>query len=818
MFRKNGYVIKVLNLIDRTHSDAYNPLAYIHKAEDAYKLTNQIVKNTNPEGKMGAGQDPFWEKSEILLIYALILFMWMELDKETVNFKTLMKLISMADASESDESAKSELDEIFDDLTEKKGKEYLPVAIYRDFKKAAGKTAKSILISVAARMNPFRMPDVQDMTLTDTMELDQVGNRKTVVFILTSDSDQSFNFMASILYSQLFNELYFVADFGKMEWKDNKIDFRTPQSLYGKHQKLLRYLSLYEKSVADNKKFKLYERMKEIIEGCEKEFGLPYKVFPDWDAKTGEAEYIDSSGNIMSMREYIEEYAETMELCILRLKDRKGTLESYLRDYMEQDSVIQTFAGSEGNETVNRKLKECTERKELIEEHIAKEFGIIKERPEKKKRKHLHIWKSFCKKQNEEDFAKDAEKHFLSDINYVLNDLNSKVHEYGSRESFEIKIERIRRDKAACAKLQKTIADLGKRQNAEKDGLRKKIREFESRIHRIERLIEYEFGINDISKFRANGGSLPVHVRCILDEFANITPIPDFDKLIATMRSRNISASPILQNISQLKAMYEKEWETIAGNCDSFLFLGGKEPSTVEYLQKQLGKATIDKRSTSHSTGSHGNFTKSWDVLGRELLTVEEITTMDTQECILIIRGYFPFRSKKYNLVKHKRYPLLADDDSDPKNFIVENEIQTQEIADNVGKNEIMNDNGIFELEIEKEVDRMIEYIERSVPIGGDVSPELFSSENMIMQMDPLTIETIEKNIQEFFAEKLIQELDEGSLKLEELTEKDLFVVFDQMKEDLEKMEMEEQNSASSNLFDRSNLAVTGVGNKQVIA
>ncbi len=790
MLKQNGYVIKVLNLIDRTHSDCYNPMAYIHKPSDAYKLTNQIIKNTNPEGKTGAGADPFWEKSEILLIYALILYMWMELESASVNFKTLMKLISMAYASEEDESRKSELDYIFEDLEERKGDEYLPVAIYKDFKKAAGKTAKTILISIAARMNPFRMPDVQDMTLTDTMELDKVGNRKTALFILTSDSDQSFNFMASILYSQLFNELYFVADFGKLGWENNRIRFRTPQSLHRKWKKLLKATQMYNKVVADNQRFLLYQKIRKIIQDCEYEFGLPYKDFPVWNAEKGCAVYKNTDGSVLTLEAYVKEYAETMTSCMLRLKNRRGTLERYLKEYQEQKEVIRTFRSQQEVEAVRRRLRECCAKKEVIEERIAREFGIEKMTVRKPK----GIFRNREKdRKHYEHQKKMADKHFLEDVQALINDLSSRVYEYGSRGSLEAKLEKIKQRRESIKKINQTISGLSRRQHKIREELQLKLKELERQIRFQENLVRYEFGLKDIPDFGANGGRLPVPVQCMLDEFANITPIPDFDKLIATMRSRNISAVPILQNISQLKAMYEKEWETIAGNCDSFLFLGGKEPSTVEYLQKQLGKATIDKRSTSHSTGHQGSFSKSWDVLGRELMSTEEITTLDTKECILIVRGYFPFRSRKYDLTRHKRYALLADSDSDPRNYIVEKEIQTDDVSRDISKSEIMDDNGVFELELDKEIDRFVSHIERNRPIGGDISPGLFSAENISqgMGMQPQTLEVVNQNIQEMLTERMLKAVDAGKLELETMVESDLYLILDDLKKEIKQEKLE---------------------------
>lgn len=802
MFKDNGYIVKVLNLIERDHSHCYNPLHYIHKPSDAYKLVNQIVKNTNPEGKMGGGSDPFWEKSEILLLYALILYMWMELEKNAVNFRTLMELIGKADASEEDENAMSDLDFIFNDLKERKGETYLPVTIYSDYKKAAGKTAKSILISVAARMNPFRMPDVQQMTLTDTMELEKVGDKKTALFIITSDSDMTFNFMASIMYSQLFNELYFAADFGKLGWENNQILFRTPQGLLKKKKELEQLYENYDKAIADKKRLRLYKKIRQIIIECKEEFGLPYPSLPIWDSNEGKATYIDEQGEEEDLETYLERYLDTMESCVLRLHNRRNTLREYKVEYEKLNETIRVFKGSQA-EAALKEIANAKEKKGIIEERIKNEFGISKMYPVAPKKR----FKVFAANKKEvaiyETEVAKVEKNYLNDVEYLLMELNSKSFAYGSRDSFEDKLERIKKYKSIIKRTQKTLKDLGKRQEQEKEVQKEKIKEYERKVKRVEALVAYEFGIKDLSVFKRNGGRLPIHVRCILDEFANITPIPDFAKLIATMRSREISVSIILQNISQLKEMYKDNWESISGNCDSFLFLGGQEQSTLKYVSEQLGKATIDKRSTGISKGGQGSSSQNWDVLGRELLTQDELRTMKGNECILFVRGFFPFRSIKYDLEKHKRYNQLADNDADPRTYWPEKELNTLDVAKGIDKDNIMNDNGLFELELQKETERIIGYISKNQVISGDIEPSLFDSDNLVVADTPVILQEANNNIQRLLTNRIIIELEAGRINLEDMTMEELEVINEEMRAELELATGIEENK---DIFTKNNL------------
>ena len=371
---RQKYRIKCLNLINFKKSMRYNPLAYIRSEKDILKLVNALIMNTKGEGDK-AGED-FWVKAERLYYSALIGYIWYEAPEEEKNFITLLDLINASEAREDDEGYQSPVDLLFAQL-EEKDPDHFAVKQYRKFKMAAGKTLKSILISCGARLAPFDIKELRDLMETDELELDTLGDSKSALFVIISDTDSTFNFVAALMYSQLFNLL------------------------------------------------------------CDKA----------------------------------------------------------------------------------------------------------------------------------DDFY---------------------------------------------------------------------------------------------------GGRLPVHVRLILDEFANIGQIPNFDKLIATIRSREISASIILQSQSQLKAIYKDNADTIVGNCDSTLFLGGKEKSTLKEISELLGKETIDSYNQSENRGSQISHGLSYQKLGKELMTQDELAVMDGGKCIFMLRGVRPFLSDKYDLTKHPNYKYTAD--ADPKN------------------------------------------------------------------------------------------------------------------------------------------------------
>ena len=371
MLVNGGYRIKVLNTINFKKSMHYNPFHYIRSEKDILKLVNTIIANTKGEGEKST--EDFWIKAERLLYSALIGYIWYEAPEEEQNFSTLLEFINASETREDDEEFKNAVDELFEEL-EAENPEHFAVRQYRKYKLAAGKTAKSILISCGARLAPFDIQELREIMSYDEMELDMIGDQKTAMFVIISDTDDTFNFVVAIMYTQLFNLL--------------------------------------------------------------------------------------------------------------------------------------------------------------------------------------------CDKADDE-----------------------------------------------------------------------------------------------------HGGRLPYHVRLLLDEFSNIGQIPKFDKLIATIRSREISASIILQLQSQLKTIYKDAAETITGNCDTVLFLGGKESSTLKEISETLGKETIDLYNTSDTRGTSQSYGLNYQKTGKELMSRDELAVMDGNKCILQLRGVRPFLSNKYDITKHKRYKELSDAD-----------------------------------------------------------------------------------------------------------------------------------------------------------
>lgn len=376
LLKKSGYEIRVFNLIDMAHSNNYNPFNYVFDRDGnvnksyVLKMINCLMKNTKQADSTGG--DQFWDDATKALLLAISFYLLEKCEPEERNFGMVMKIMKLAEISEQDENMRSELDDMMDELYAENPYS-MAVTYYKDFKKAPAETAKSILISAAVRLQAFNLPEVADLTHTDNIHLDTLGDKKTALFVIIPSSDATFNFLAAMMYTQLFDTLYDTANF----------------------------------------------------------------------------------------------------------------------------------------------------------------------------------------------------------------------------------------------------------------------------------------------KY---GGRLPVHVRCLLDEFANIGTIPDFDKLLATMRSMEISANIIIQNLAQLKKMYDKSWEIVTGNCDSLLFLGGQEASTLEAISKSLGKETIDVVSWNR-TRSHRNPSSSENnsIMGRELMTPDELKVMKPMQCVLIVRAFYPFRCQKYNIEKHPNYKYLED-------------------------------------------------------------------------------------------------------------------------------------------------------------
>lgn len=449
----NGYEVLVFNLTDAYRSNKYNPFHYIKDEKDVFILVNTLIKNTSPsEGK---GGDPFWEKSENLLISALILYLWHVYPEENQTFENVLKLLDMAEVDENDATAESPLDMLFKDLA-KEDPDNLAVKQYAKFKKAAGKTLKSILISVAVRLQAFELSDIKYLTSTDDFEFEKFSDTKKALFVIIPTADDTFNFLVSLLYSQLFSSLYTYAE-------------------------------------------------------TKAEFG--------WKAS-------------------IDPYTP------IRVEQASNSKESVI-----------------AKKKLERFVSEITQ------------YGVDCKFDTKKK-----IYKAYTKKTKQ----------------------------------------------LVCWR-----------------GTKEEIQKFLQQLKNI--------------KIEPCGSKCPIHVRLILDEFANIGQIPSFDQKLATMRKYEISCSIILQALSQLKDIYKDKWNTIVSNCDTKLFLGCDDSETIEWLLKMLGKKTTVVENTSYQATGGGS--TSYNRSSIDLLTIDQIAMMQDDECLVRIRGVRPYYGKKYELTQHPNYP-----------------------------------------------------------------------------------------------------------------------------------------------------------------
>lgn len=374
LLKSKGYDIKVLDLINMDKSYCYNPFVYLHSDNDIQKLVTNIFNNTTPKGSQS--QDPFWDQAAMMLLLALVFFLHYEAPPEEQNFPMVMEMIRSGEVKEDDDGFMSPLDRLFARLAER-SPDHIALKYYRNYRSGSGKTLKSIQITLVARLEKFNLDSLAAITQSDEMELDRLGEEKTAIYAVIPDNDSSYNFIVGMLYTQLFQQLYYSAD--------------------------------------------------------------------------------------------------------------------------------------------------------------------------------------------------------------VMH-----------------------------------------------------------------------------------GGRLPVHVHFVMDEFANVALPDEFDKLLSTMRSREISVSIIIQNLAQLKKLFEKEWESIVGNCDEFLYLGGNEQSTHEYVSKLLGKETIDMNTYGQSKGRNGNYSTNWQITGRELMTPDEVRMMDNKYALLFIRGERPIMDLKYDILKHPNIKFSADGGAEP--------------------------------------------------------------------------------------------------------------------------------------------------------
>lgn len=374
LLKARGYDIKVLDLINMDKSYCYNPFVYLHSDNDIQKLVTNIFKNTTPKGSQS--QDPFWDQAAMMLLLALVFYLHYEAPPAEQNFPMVMEMIRSGEVKEDDDGFMSPLDRLFARLADRQP-DHIALKYYRNYRSGSGKTLKSIQITLVARLEKFNLDSLAAITQSDEMELDRLGEKKTAIYAVIPDNDSSYNFIVGMLYTQLFQQLYYSAD--------------------------------------------------------------------------------------------------------------------------------------------------------------------------------------------------------------VMH-----------------------------------------------------------------------------------GGRLPVHVHFVMDEFANVALPDEFDKLLSTMRSREISVSIIIQNLAQLKKLFEKEWESIVGNCDEFLYLGGNEQSTHEYVSKLLGKETIDMNTYGQSKGRNGNYSTNWQITGRELMTPDEVRMMDNKYALLFIRGERPIMDLKYDILKHPNIKLSADGGAEP--------------------------------------------------------------------------------------------------------------------------------------------------------
>lgn len=635
MLEGAGYKIKVFDLVNMAQSDRYNPLKYINCENDVILLVDCILANTTDPRKSGG--DDFWEKAQKLMFQAIIFFIWKHGDEFGIekNMNSVVRLMDGCQISE-EESTQKEQGQggetglyfaalkthgwYFDNqhvfhLGKPKGEdesfyEYHPplpdngrddisIKQWDKFMSGAGKTLKSILISAMARLSTLDSSAVADLLATDNIELDKIGDEKTALFVIIPQEHESFNFLAAMLYTQLFQVMYYHAE-------------RECQGNY-----------IVEDSNGEN-----------------------VKIFPiSHDPKP-----------IVYNNDDIE-----IDIDFSKLKIE-----------IETETETETESKEKENKTINRNTKEKTTNNGFFSK----------------------LFKSFNKNNNNGDNNKnkpDEKPKTIEDVafsNDFKENKDTRMDESpGKKTDEDVKklaksfIERAKN--AHCTKKGrmyyiKVPAESGKKEDEEIVGV------YSNPVFAQKKLEAIQKGC----KISRCGLKLPYHIRFMLDEFANIGRIPDFTKKIATCRKYSISASIILQSISQIKTIYKDDWGTIIGNCDSFLFLGCQEIDTLEYVSKLLGKKTQRKRNESVSKGGKGSTNLSYQYSGRDLMTVDELRRLDNNDCIFVLRGEYPYKGKKHQFVNHENYKYTADADFNnlytfqPKPLI--KEISTNYINPNV--------------------------------------------------------------------------------------------------------------------------------------
>lgn len=617
MLESFGYKVKCFNLVDMNKSDTYNPLEYIHTENDVILLVDCLLANTSDPNKKGG--DDFWEKAMKLMLQSFIFLLWLHGDRLGLD-KTLTGVMDLLDGcfienggdddknnsngDDDDISYMTRTDKYFamvqygymtDDngeiVRKKNGdpiighgrtakypettypnKRGMDIAVkqYRKFKSSGtGKTFQNMLISASARFSNFDIQSLVDLTSSNTIDLESLGDEKTVLFVTLPQENDSFNFMAALLYSQLFQVLYYRAENncqGNYLVKDSNGEIARVYEIDHRHRADSDSNDMYN-SVDDWEEFELGSDNSGGTSDKDSKEEKKKKRILNWSVKKAEKRVKEETKKVNDIKQF-----ESTDQFIGSIGD--------LQNAAQVDSAELEVDENPGN--VDDKSIE-SEAEQFIED--LKGLKLIK--------------------------SKSSE---LYAIRY-----HSSVS--GKMETLGVYADKKYAVKRATA-------------------------------------------LKDASLSRC-GLHLPFHVRFLLDEFANIGSIPNFTKLLATMRKYELSCTIILQNLAQIKNMYDKDWGSIVGNCDSILLLGSSEYDTQEYFSKKLGKTTVKTRSTSVSHGSKGSSSQSTQQAARELMLPEEIGQMSDAECILIIRGIYPFRGLKYKYERHPNFGFTADASKD---------------------------------------------------------------------------------------------------------------------------------------------------------
>lgn len=571
MLEDFGFTIKVFNVVDMSKSSHYNPLKYINNVNDVILLTDCILANTTDPNKKGG--DDFWEKAQKLMFQAFISFLWMHGEEFGLkpNMASIMTLIRDCQVPEDDASSTDGLNKV--DILFKaieygyerddsgkiipgdennirdnnKGREFC-VKQYNAFKLGAGKTLKSILISAYARLSCFDSEDVLSLTEYDNLNLEELAEKKSALFIIIPQENDSFNFLVAMMYSQLFQTLYFKAE-----------------------------------------------------NACQGNYIVK-------DARGENVKVFEMKREINQLLDTDDEDSLEEEISIHHLLQKKNNKKNIFKNLFKFSKKKKKFSDSEDKNSQKDVDFESPEVMAALDEKAA---------------------------ENEKNTIPDIDPGDEKD-----KDAEAQANEY---------VERLK----SCHLVKKGSRYIIKLPND--NGEEDIVGVYGNKEYAIERTAALQN-----SKVERCGLFLPFHVRMMLDEFANIGQIPNFTKLLATMRKYEISCSVILQSIAQIKNMYKDDWGTIIGNCDSFLFLGCPEYDTQEYVSKKLGKTTIRTRSESQSTGKKSG-SQSYQWTSRDLMSPEELDQLNDDECILFIRGVHPFRGKKFAYETHKNFKYTAD-------------------------------------------------------------------------------------------------------------------------------------------------------------